>query len=546
MNIASSLTDMASRHPQQRAIIRTYGIGNREKFRHSHMSYSELEAKSHALAKGFLATGFKARYRAAVMIEPSFELFATTFALFKAGIVPVFIDPGIGIKNLKKCLAQAQPDYFIGVPKAHIARIILGWNRGRWKKIVSINSRFFCQYSLNKLERYGSSHSQQKLPEINQDDIAAVLFTSGSTGVPKGAVYTHKNFWTQIQLLKEAFAIKPGEIDLCTFPLFALFAPALGMTAVIPEMNFTKPAQVIPQNIFKAIEAFGVTNMFGSPALLKRISEAGTQNRITLPSLKRVISAGAPVPTDTLRNMTLLLNNSCHIFTPYGATEALPVAITNSHEILEETFYQTLQGAGVCVGKPVPNLDVKIIKITDTPIATLSSDLILKPLQIGEIIVSGDQVTKHYLNHPQANELAKINGTNKFYHRMGDVGYLDKKGRLWFCGRKAHRVVTPQEVVYTVPGESILNKHHDVLRTAIVGVGPNKFRRPVLCVETLRRLPHSAQKQLKRDLLDLGKQYSQTHAIKDVLFHRGFPVDIRHNSKIFREKLAAWAERKIL
>lgn len=545
MNIASSLTQRARLSPKQTAIIKTRGIDKKGPFQEFHLKYEELEHRSEALAKGFLAQGFKTQNLAAVMIEPSFELFITTFALFKAGIVPVFIDPGIGIANLKKCLAQAKPDYFIGIAKAQLARALLGWNRGQWKRIVTMSQGRFGSDALDELEAKGRQQSQVELPSAEPEDRAAILFTSGSTGIPKGAVYSHKNFWAQIHLLKDAFAIEPGEVDLCTFPLFGLFAPALGMTAVIPEMNFTKPALVHPPSIFRAVKTFGVHNMFGSPALLKRISEAGIESDIVLPSLKRVISAGAPVPTETLRKMKQILGESSHVFTPYGATEALPVAIASSQEILARTSKQTLEGAGVCVGYPVAGLDVKIIKVSDHPLRELAASHKLGPMDIGEIVVSGDQVTESYLNHPSATHLAKTLCEGQLYHRMGDLGYFDSQGRLWFCGRKSHRIVTAKDVVYTVPGESILNQHQDVLRTAIVGVGQKERRRPVLCVETLRPIPAKKKQRLKDELLAMGKNYQQTRLINEVLFHRGFPVDIRHNSKIFREKLAKWAERKM-
>ena len=130
--------------------------------------------------------------------------------------------------------------------------------------------------------------------ETSEDDIAAILFTSGSTGVPKGAVYTHGNFLAQVELLKETYGIEPGEIDLPTFPLFALFDPALGMSAVIPEMDPTRPANVDPEKILGAIQRYGVTNTFGSPALLHRVGSYGAAHGVKLPTLRRVISAGAP------------------------------------------------------------------------------------------------------------------------------------------------------------------------------------------------------------------------------------------------------------
>ena len=160
---------------------------------------------------------------------------------------------------------------------------------------------------------------------------AAILFTSGSTGVPKGAVYTHGIFAAQVDILRRLYGIEPGEIDLQTFPLFGLFAPALGMTTVVPDMDATRPALVDPHKIIDAVEDFGVTNLFGSPALLNRVGRFGAEHNIKLPSLKRVLSAGAPVSASVIERFAAMLNPAPQIFTPYGATRpcrSVPSAAT--------------------------------------------------------------------------------------------------------------------------------------------------------------------------------------------------------------------------
>lgn len=543
-NIAAYLPAMAKKHPNQRAIVISKGRDSAGRMLHSHITYQELDRESNRLANGLLSSGFKEGERVALMVPPSFDLFIASFALFKAGLVPVFVDPGLGIKNLKSCLERAGAQHFIGIPKAHIARCLFGWNRGKWRKIITVGKyKIWGQGTLSSLIESSPSH-ELTVSLDSGDKTAAILFTSGSTGAPKGAVYSHTNFCAQVEALKARFEVQEGEIDLCTFPLFALFAPALGMTAVVPEMNFTKPGDVDPEKIFKGIETFGVQNMFGSPALLRRVAEAAALEEKSFPSLRRVISAGAPVPGEVIETLKKSLGKDCKIFTPYGATEALPVAIANMAETLKETGELTNKGAGVCVGEVVPGLELKIIKISDSPITKWSDELCLKQGEIGEIVVSGKQVTKSYFNNKEATSLAKIydNGSRKIYHRMGDLGYFDKKGRLWFCGRKSHRVPIQEKTVYTVPGESIINTLPKVARSAIVGVGKGDRRRAVLCIESKSIQSPSNQGELREEIKTLCKKYPQTENIEEVLFHKKFPVDIRHNSKIFREKLAVWAE----
>jgi acyl-CoA synthetase (AMP-forming)/AMP-acid ligase II len=373
--------------------------------------------------------------------------------------------------------------------------------------------------------------------------MAAILFTSGSTGVPKGAIYTHGMFSSQVRMIRAMYDIQPGEIDLPTFPLFALFAPAFGWTSIIPDMDSTKPAQVDPRKIVEAIENWGVTTMFGSPALLDRVGQHLEQHQIKLPSLRRVLTAGAPVRPDILERFGQSLSPGVQIHTPYGATESLPIATIGSAEILGETRHATAQGKGNCVGQPVPQMEVRIIKITDEPLPQWSSDLLLPDGEIGEIVVKGPVVSRSYFNRPASTALHKIQAGEGFYHRIGDVGYFDPQGRLWFCGRKSHRVITAQGTLFTICCEGIFNVHPLVKRTALVGVGPAGQARPVLCVEL--QDPSANRPQVLKELEALAQKYPHTQQIKTFLFHPSFPVDIRHNAKIFREKLAVWAARQV-
>jgi acyl-CoA synthetase (AMP-forming)/AMP-acid ligase II len=343
------------------------------------------------------------------------------------------------------------------------------------------------------------------------------------------------------------YDIRPGEVDLPTFPLFALFAPALGMTALIPKMDFTRPGRVDPRSILGPAAEYAATTMFGSPALLNRVGRHGVANGIKLPSLKRVISAGAPVPVAVLERFAALLPDDAEIFTPYGATEALPVSSIGSREILAETGRMTGEGFGVCIGRPVNGLSLAIIPISDEPIELWQESLALPAGEVGEITVRGPQVSAAYLNRPAATRLAKIaDPSGGIWHRMGDVGYLDSTGRVWFCGRKSHRVVTAQKILYTIQVEGVFNTHPKVFRTALVGInGTQGIQRPVLCVELERKTSTIEQKRIRQELLELGRGHSHTMDINEILFHPAFPVDIRHNAKIFREKLAVWAGQRL-
>ena len=303
-----------------------------------------------------------------LMVKPSLDFFTLTFALFKCGAVPVVVDPGMGLKNLGVCLAEAKPEAFIGIPEAHAARILFKWAKGMIRTKVTVGRRWFWGgHSLQDLSVRGRAEGNYVPVSTATDETAAILFTSGSTGVPKGAVYTHGNFSAQVEMIRETYSIEPGEKDMPTFPLFALFDPALGMSAVIPDMDATRPAAVKPENIIEPILRHGVTNMFGSPALIRKVGRYGEAHGVKLPSLRRAISAGAPMPARVLESFSKMLSGEAQVFTPYGATESLPVCSIGSAEVLAETRKKTDRGAGVCVGRPVNGMTVEVIRIDDEP-----------------------------------------------------------------------------------------------------------------------------------------------------------------------------------
>ena len=544
VNVASCLAERALEEPDRVALILP-----REKPGHGALTYAELHRESDLVAHGLESAAIGRGVRTALMVRPGRDFFVLVFAIAKVGAVPVIVDPGMGLANLKRCLDQAEPEAFVGVLAAHAARVAMGWARGTLRTKITVGGpALFGGTTLAALKSAARAGSPYAIAEPREDETAAVLFTSGSTGPPKGVVYTHGNFAAQIEALRAISPTSGPEKDLATFPLFALFDPALGMTTVVPDMDPSRPAKVDPAKIIAPILEHGVTTMFASPAVLKRVARYGTAHGVKLPTLRRVISAGAPVDALLIEQFLSMLGDGAQIFTPYGATEALPVTSIGSSEILSPgVARETRRGAGVCVGRPVPPMRATVIGIDDGPIATWTDDLALPRGAVGEIVVRGPVVTQSYFKAAAATALAKIDDGGETVHRMGDVGFIDEEGRLWFCGRKAHRVVTATGTLFSVPCETIFNAHPDVVRTALVGVpsGRPGLATPVLCVELEPGTRRRARRRIERELLALGEGAPQTRGITTVLFHPSFPVDARHNSKLVREQLALWAAAEL-
>jgi olefin beta-lactone synthetase len=533
-NIAAQLAHWADQKPESAALIEMQSGRQR--------TFKELEQESSRLASGLIQIGMKPGERVLLMVPYGIDFVTLTFAMFKAGLLPVLIDPGLGKKNVLKCIKQVQPHGMIAIPLAHAIKKIFPGTFKSIKHNVTVGTRWFWGgTTLNKLR--DSVETDFKMATMGKDHPAAILFTSGSTGPAKGVLFSHGIFNHQVRILQEQFNIQPDETDLPTFPLFGLFSSGLGMTSIIPDMDSTKPARVDPKNIIGPIQDFKVSSSFGSPALWDTVSQYCLDQNIQLPTLKRIIMAGAPVSGDLLARFETIVDKNCKIYTPYGATEVLPVSLIDRRKILDETWSLSNQGKGTCVGHPIPGVEIKIIEISDQPILKWQDVTESDTNIVGEIVVKAEWATRTYFNRQDLTQLAKIEDGNSFWHRMGDLGRLDEENRLWFYGRKNQRVITELETLYTIPCEAIFNQHPDVKRSALVGAKTKS----VIIIEpvNLERIKTQAERQkFTAELLERGAKSSLTQSIKNVLFHKEFPVDVRHNAKIFREKLSLWAENQ--
>ena len=560
-NIARHLPRMAARQPARPAVKIPRGRTPAGEIDYLVLTFAELDSEVDAWRARLLARGVRPGDRTLVMVHQGLPLIASAFALFKLGAVPVVIDPGMGLRNFLACVSRSQPRVLLGIPFAQVVSHVFR------PSFRSVRIRVAASRSLTSRlagPKTGEPNQEPQLAESSAGALAAILFTSGSTGAPKGVCYEHGMFDAQVRLVRETYGIEPGEVDLPLLPLFALFGTALGMTTIVPELDPSRPAAADPEKIVRAIRQEGVTNSFGSPTLWGKVADYCLAHRLTLPSLRRVLCAGAPVPASLWTKAPQFIPRG-RLHSPYGATEALPVSTVTADEVDPASTH------GACVGRPLPENRVKIIAIDDRPLASLADAHELPTGEIGEIIVTGPTVTKEYDRLPEATRQAKIQipksksqgspdsqdslgtwnlrlgisaPTGAVWHRMGDAGYRDADGRLWFCGRVAERVETADGPMFTEPCEQVFRAHPSVARCALIGLGARGRQTPAIVIEPRPGAsPHSAESRLEwaRSLGELARGHSHTAAIRRFYFHPHLPVDVRHNAKIHRLALATWA-----
>jgi len=507
---------------------------------HDVRSFRQLDQESDAAAEYFASAGIAEGDRVLLAVRPGYDLIVGMFGLLKLGAVPVAIDPGMGWSAFLGCVRRSRPTGLVGIlPASLLSRLPFTAFRTLRHRVTVGGSAW--RQALAKDRRI-----PRPLATVRPDTLAAILFTSGSTGTPKGVCYTHGMFDAQIELVRSTYGIRPGEIDMAMLPLFSLFNPALGTTTITPLLDPSRPLAADPAPLVAALISEGVTCSFGSPAIWGKVADHCEARGLRLPALRRLLIAGAPVSGELLAKLRVVAP-SCATHTPYGATECLPVTTITAEELLGEARQLALKGQGTCVGRPVDGVEIRVIRESADPIASLSQAAPCDIGEIGEVIATGPSVTREYDGLPEATRAAKIAEGDRLWHRMGDLGSLDASGRLFFLGRRVEAVRTAQGDLPTESLEPAFRQHPHVLRCALIGIGTAPDQTAALVVEP--RAGHFPETEADRarfvaELRDLAHVNPQAGRIKHVVFQRALPVDVRHNAKIHRLRLSKeWTNR---
>ena len=530
-NVASHLKEASLRLPDQKAILSARDGGFPEK------SFLELYQDVQATASFLRSKGFGKGDKTLLFVRSGYELVVLAFSLFFVGAVPIIIDPGMGLKSVLRCIRSTQPSHMVGIPVAH-------WvSRFFRKPFQSVRNRILVRPQTFFSSALGGHTGKELIPvDSSPDELAAIVFTSGSTGPPKGVCYMNKTFNGQIRMLKENFDMQEGEIDMATLPIFALFNPALGITTVIPDMNPSRPAKASAQSLVETLRAYDVTTAFASPVIGRKIARWCKENKTGLPLMKRFFLAGAPSPPQLVEDLASVMENG-KVIIPYGSTEALPISFCDHLDVMGARK-GTEQGEGSCLGKPLPGVSIKLFPVSSSPFARDPKEL--QDDQVGEICVSGPTVTEEYYRMPGATLDSKFEKESKTYHRMGDLGYFDANGNLRFLGRKAERIETTEGPLETEKCEPIVNAIKGVRRSALIGIGDKNPKEPCIVVEPSKGFRDIESKEvMRRKILGKLKDSWPKHQVELVLFEKSLPVDARHNAKIHRLALAKKWSRKL-
>ncbi len=498
----------------------------------SSVSYAAFVNIVDGFAEVLVRSGFQPGFKVVVMVKPGLELYALAFALFKVKGIPVIVDPGMGLKRILASYQHVGAEVFIGIPITQIIRTFATETFSSLQLIYSVKNGV-----LKVVQGQEQALSHYPLPAaIQKNELGFITFTTGSTGPAKAVEASYGMLEAAVHIIRTQFDQGPDEKDLVSMPFFGLISLMIGSTVVIPKMNPGKPAHINAAIIAKTILDEGITSMLASPAFYDKLSRFASDHKLVFPTLRCMTAGGAPMTLDIMKRCETMISAQGKFYVCWGATEGLPLSFINVKEVESLKIPVIAGGLGAPIGRPVSGVRLEIIRLHKGDAPAWNERDPLPQGELGEIIANGANVSTGYYKDDKANRAHKlIDSQGQIWHRTGDVGFLDAEGRVIFTGRMAHIVEFEGEIFHSVACEGVSNAHAQVKRSALVSA----FNKPTMILEL--RPDASNAHQIKDEVRSLLQANPRTAKIKDILIHRSFPVDPRHNAKIERAKLALWA-----
>jgi len=518
MTIGEKLTEQARIRPTATALI--------DDARGRTLTFAGLESEVGAAAEWWQAQGIHRGDAVLVFVPMSIDLYVALLGLFRIGAVALFLDPSSGLEHLERCCNRRPPRALFAVPKAHLLRL-------RSPALRRIPVKITPSGWLPWTRRWPRAWSgPAPAPALaSPADEALLTFTSGSTGMPKGAVRTQAFLLAQYEALAPSLELEPGEVDLATLPVFVLANLAAGVTTVIPDADLRRPGAVDADAILRQIDRHHVTRLTASPAFFERILGACTASGVTLPGLRKLHTGGAPVFPRLLEALRAVAPNAA-VTAVYGSTEAEPIAHLDARDITAADLAAMRSGRGLLAGRAEPQIGLRIVRDRwgepqSYPDARAFEVDTLPAGETGEIVVTGAHVLKGYLDG-RGDEETKFRVGDHVWHRTGDAGCLDAEGRVWLQGRCAARIDDTRGRLYPFGVECVAMTFPSIRRAALVAHAGQR----ILVVETHGNSDAAAL----RDAV----AWAQVDAVRVIAT---MPVDSRHNAKIDYPRLRRWLEQ---
>lgn len=515
MNLVSAFLEQANDAPDRTAIIE---CGRR---RDLSVSYAELDARSARIA-GFLQSKGIAGGDVALVFAPmSVALYEALIGLWRIGAVALFVDPSGGRALLDRACKLARPRAFIGIGKAHLYRLVSREIRSIPLKIAIGATPF----PASSWKRALAANPFSGYADVPADQSALLTFTSGSTAAPKAAARSHRLLLAQRDALLRSLALEAGEVDLATLPIFALANLACGLTTVIPDVDLRRPGFIDAERALACIRRHRTTRSSGSPRFFMRLCERCEETGESLP-FRKVYIGGAPVFPRYLEAIARAAPG-VRAQIVYGSTEAEPIAHVAHDELGESEFRRMREGSGLPAGAPTPETAVRIVEDRSGEPWPRADEgefarHCLPAGRIGEIVVTGEHVLKGYLDG-EGDAANKLRVGDAVWHRTGDAGYFDERGRLWLLGRCGGKVVGPEGAIYPFAVEAAASLDPRVAWAALV----ERDGRAALAVELAEGV----------ETLDPATLALPPGLVEELVVIGRMPLDGRHNAKIDYPKL---------
>jgi acyl-CoA synthetase (AMP-forming)/AMP-acid ligase II len=494
---------------------------------HESLSYRDLVRKSACIARGLKNVGLVSGNRVIMYLPMSPELYLTMFAVLRIGAVAVFLDTWATKEQIGFCVSRTRPSAMISTEKAFTLVAAVPELRAIPVKITAggYSAEFACDLASLLVEK-----EEEIMEPVCPETPALITFTTGSSGLPKGAVRTHGFLAAQHRSLNRCIPYHKEDIDLTTFPIFSLNSLASGITVVLPAINLTAPSQNDPRLLAEQISSARVTCCMLSPQLFSDVAEYCGKNRMELSTLRRAATGGAPVGKETIRKFRTIAPQAS-VLVLYGSTEAEPIASIEAEEMLKDTGEEI----GVNVGRIVDDLEFKFIKIHRGPVelgAKGWNEWESATAEAGELVVSGSHVCHEYYQDPASFCANKIQDTNgKVWHRTGDVGVLDPRGRLWIIGRVHNAILRSGWYLYPVRAEMLLKTLTFVRQAAYVGIADASSGERACAVISLHRESHP-EDSATYELIARSALEGKGIPVDEVRIIEEIPMDPRHRSKV--------------